>query len=173
MRSMFIISTCWVNIPSNRENVFSVNNNKKQTHKSRENIFLPCCFIAQDTKSNFRIQRKRWPVPRQSLAMLRLLQQINDWAFCRQERKKKGIFKMRSWSWNRVGLFKKDGNQMWTRWQHSRQPQHNSLDATALGHWSNSLSTVCSHESLLMLKQTDLAPTFLISPIAMTLVGKL
>lgn len=93
MRSMFIIFTCWVNIPSNTENVFSVNNNKKQSHKSRENIFLPCCFIAQDTKSNFCIQRKRWPVPRQSLAMLRLLQQINDWAFCRQEWKKKGFLK--------------------------------------------------------------------------------
>lgn len=54
---------------------------------------------------------------------------------------------MRSWSWNREGLFKKDGNQMWTRWQLSKQPQHNCLDASAFVHPSNKLSTACSHES--------------------------
>lgn len=74
---------------------------------------------------------------------------------------------MRSWSWNRVRLFKTDGNQMWSRWKHSRQPQHNCLDVTASGNWFqqpiNCLLT-SKHKN-----QTDRAPTFLIPPIKLTL----
>lgn len=94
-------------------------------------VFLLIFTLHRILHLHFYIQMKiKRPVLHQCL-MLWLLQQINVWAFCLWESNRE-IPRMKSWPWNRDGLFKKDGSQMCTRWQLSKRPQHNCLHMIVL-----------------------------------------
>lgn len=71
------------------------------------------------------------PVLLHQCLMLWLLQQISAWAFRLWEPNRE-IPRMKSWAWNRDGLFKKDGSQMCTGWRLSKRPQHNCLHMIVL-----------------------------------------